>query len=158
MGCMSSGCLNFLIILFTILKSELPEAWNLGYPRISPYIFLGDSKLRVNSSAVKIASAGERTPESNCLSPRTKAPRAQGRARRPIRTQGGRTYGKDINIIDVWSRCKNIIICSALYSRIMQFSATCRPQESGNQFRLHWKKIFFAEFETLHLYHKKTRT
>ena len=67
---------------------------------ISPYIFPGDSKLRVNSSAVKmpfffgrkVASAWERTPESNCLSPWTKAPRAQGRARRPIRTHGGRTY------------------------------------------------------------------
>ena len=72
---------------------------------IPPYIFPGDSKLRVNSLAVKIAlffggkvgSAWEGTSESNCLSPRTKAPRAQGRARRPIRTHGGRTYGKEDN-------------------------------------------------------------
>ena len=51
--------------------------------------------------AVKIASAGEGTRESNCLSPRTKAPRAQGRARRSIRTHGGRTSdGKEMSIID----------------------------------------------------------
>ena len=58
---------------------------------MSPYIFLWDSKLRVKSSAVNISSAWEGTCESNCLSPRTKAPRAQGRARRPIGTHGGRT-------------------------------------------------------------------
>ena len=77
---------------FHHFEVRTPRGLKLGYPRISPYIFLGDSKLRANSSTVKIVSAGERTHESNCLSPRTKAPRAQGRARRPIRTHGGRTY------------------------------------------------------------------
>ena len=48
----------------------------------------------------KVASAWEGTRESNCLPPRTKALRAQGRARRPIRTHRGRRYGKEINIIE----------------------------------------------------------
>ena len=126
---------NFLRIVFTIFKSELPEARNLGYPRISPYIFLGDSKLPVNSWAVKSPPQGKERARAivSLRGPKHPAHRG-GRADQSQRTEVVRTARKLISTSKM--RAKRAFCSKILLRKILDcmFASSGENNSSPHRF------------------------